>query len=105
MKAQRRLLPGSVAVAVVAAAHCTAGPFQYINGDLLACFRTEGGATDLVVNLGPATQLKNLPWGTRVTLSDVTADRLAAVLYRLVPGSGTVLNTPGDLLGILEIVP
>ena len=83
MKAQRRLLPGSVAVAVVAAVHCTAGPFQYINGDLLACFRTEGGATDLVVNLGPATRLENLPWGSRVTLSDVTADRLAAALPSL----------------------
>lgn len=83
MKPQRRLLTGPVALAVVAAVHCTAGPFQYINGDLLACFRTEGGATDLVVNLGPATQLENLPWGSRIRLSEVTADRLAAALPSL----------------------
>ncbi len=53
-------------------------PFRYVNGDLLACFRTEGGESDLVVNLGSVAGFEALPWGTTVALDGVDGARLAS---------------------------
>ncbi|MCW5556852.1 MAG: hypothetical protein KIT22_03285 [Verrucomicrobiae bacterium] len=56
----------------LAPASFAAAPFAYRNGDLIACFRADGGASDLVVNLGPAASFEGLPWGgvTPITALD-----------------------------------
>jgi hypothetical protein len=68
---------------LVMASGALAAPFRYVNGDLLACFRTEGGESDLVVNLGSVSRFESLPWGTSVPLGEVDGLRLASAFPSL----------------------
>jgi len=60
-----------------------ATPFAYRNGDLIACFRVDGGASDLVVNLGPAASFEGLPWGGVVPVTALDPVQLSAAFAAL----------------------
>ncbi|MFO1511708.1 MAG: hypothetical protein U1F83_02155 [Verrucomicrobiota bacterium] len=53
-----------------------AAPFLYSPGDLILTFRKTGGASDLVVNLGKATNYNNLPAGTSFAVSNLLVSHL-----------------------------
>ena len=53
-----------------------AAPFLYSSGDLILTFRKTGGASDLVVNLGKATNYNNLPAGTSFAVSNLLVAHL-----------------------------
>jgi hypothetical protein len=54
-----------------------AAPFLYSSGDLVLTFRKSGGASDLVVNIGKATNYNALASGSHVTISNLLASHLA----------------------------
>jgi hypothetical protein len=54
-----------------------AAPFLYRQGDLALTFRKTGGASDLVVNIGRATNYNALPAGTTITISNLLVSHLA----------------------------
>ena len=54
-----------------------AAPFLYSQGDLVLTFRKTGGASDLVVNIGKATNYNTLPAGASVTISNLLVSHLA----------------------------
>lgn len=60
-----------------------AAPFTYRNVDLLACFRTVGGASDLVANLGPASELEGRPWGAMIPITRVDPVQLQTAFASL----------------------
>jgi hypothetical protein len=75
------LLRGVAAVAGGFAAFTTAlsaAPFLYGPGDLVVAFRKSGGASDLVVNIGKATNYNNVPLGTTVPITNLTLTQLSA---------------------------
>lgn len=74
----RSLVPTAHTLLLLIGISAQAAPFRYVNGDLLACFRTEGGESDLVVNLGSVSRFESLPWGTIVLLGEVDGLRLAS---------------------------
>lgn len=55
-----------------------AAPFLYNPGDLLLTFRQTGGASDLVVNLGKASQYDGLPAGTTLPVTNLAAAQFSA---------------------------
>ncbi len=50
--------------------------FKYSNCDLVVGFRIPGGASDLVVDIGPITSYDSLPAGTSVPITQVSGDQL-----------------------------
>lgn len=70
-----------------------AAGFTYTNTFLLACFRVEGGAADLVVNLGPATAFEALPAGEAVDLPAVDRGQLASAFPILAGVKWSVVGT------------
>jgi hypothetical protein len=60
-----------------------AAPFVYSPGDLVLAFRKVGGASDLVVNIGKATNFNNLPLGTTVTVSNLSVSQLNTAFANL----------------------
>lgn len=66
--------------------------FTYTNGDLIACFRVEGGSSDLVVNLGPAAAFEGLPWGSEWPMTNITSAQLEAAFPSLVELKWSVLG-------------
>ncbi len=52
---------------------------NYTNGDVLICFRKNGGANNLVVNAGPVSALISLAPDTRLPISGFTGAQLALV--------------------------
>lgn len=61
------------AILVLPATDLAGASFAYSNADWLACFRTVGGANDLVANLGPASRFRNQPWGVRLSAATIPA--------------------------------
>ncbi len=53
-----------------------AAPFLYSSGDLILTFRKTGGASDLVVNIGKATNYNNVPAGTSFAVSNLLVSHL-----------------------------
>lgn len=53
-----------------------AAPFLYSSGDLILTFRKTGGASDLVVNIGKATNYNNLPAGASFAVSNLLVSHL-----------------------------
>jgi hypothetical protein len=60
-----------------------AAPFTYSPGDLVLAFRKSGSASDLVVNVGKATNYNNLPQGTTIPVSNLAAGQLNAAFANL----------------------
>jgi len=60
-----------------------ADSFVYTPMDVLLCFRQAGGASELEVNLGQATNYMGLAPGTQVTVSALDTNRLAQVFADL----------------------
>ncbi len=60
-----------------------ASPFAYRNCELIAGFRTEGAASDLVINLGPATSFEGLPWGQVTPMTALDPTQLSAAFSSL----------------------
>lgn len=56
----------------------SAAPFLYSQGDLALTFRKTGGASDLVVNIGKATNYNTLPLGTSVSISNLLVAHLGS---------------------------
>jgi hypothetical protein len=65
---------GLIALLVsVIAGEVMAGDFNnYVTGDVLLNFRKNGGANDLVVDIGPVATLTNLPVNTRYAITNYT---------------------------------
>jgi len=55
-----------------------AAPFLYSSGDLVLAFRQTGGANNYAVNLGKATNYNNLPPGTTLTVTNLSAAQLTS---------------------------
>ncbi|MCC7375544.1 MAG: hypothetical protein IT581_12885 [Verrucomicrobiales bacterium] len=70
-------------LAVTLVFRCPAAPLAYTNGDLLACFRADGGAADLVVKLGGVAEFDGLPVGTRLALNNLSSSQLSAAFPTL----------------------
>src|SRR5262249_55542951 len=77
----RHALP--VAFCLAAGLSTRAATFLYTNVDLIAGFRTVGGVSDLVVNLGSAANLENLPYGTSIVQTNLQATQLSAAFASL----------------------
>jgi hypothetical protein len=60
-----------------------AAPFTYSPGDLVLAFRKSGSASDLVVNVGRATNFNNLPTGVTIVVSNLLVGQLNAALANL----------------------
>jgi hypothetical protein len=54
----------------------SAAPFLYSSGNLVLTFRKTGGASDLVVNIGRATNYNALTSGTSITISNLSVAHL-----------------------------
>ena len=52
---------------------------NYAIGDVMLCFRKDGGANDLVVNAGPVTNLTTAVQNKRIAISQYTGSQLALV--------------------------
>jgi len=52
---------------------------SYSVGDVLLCFRKNGGANDLVVDLGPVSALTNAAPNTRIPVTQYTGAQLATI--------------------------
>ena len=52
---------------------------NYAIGDVMLCFRKDGGANDLVVNVGPVTNLTTAVQNKRIAISQYTGSQLALV--------------------------
>ena len=55
-----------------------AEPFLYSPGDLVLAVRKSGSASDLVVNIGKATNYNHLPQGTTIVVSNLVVGQLSA---------------------------
>ena len=60
-----------------------AAPFLYSPEDLLVAFRKSGGASELVVNLGKATNYNNVPLGTVRAITNLASAQLGATFANL----------------------
>ncbi len=60
-----------------------AAPFTYSPGDLVLAFRKSGSASDLVVNVGKATNFNNLPQGTTILVSNLAVGQLNTAFANL----------------------
>lgn len=60
-----------------------AAPFTYSPGDLVLAFRKSGSASDLVVNVGKATNFNHLPQGATIVVSNLVVDQLNAAFANL----------------------
>jgi hypothetical protein len=83
MKSHRTNRPHSIAIAIMSGLVLLTGgthaePFLYRPGDLVLTLRQTGGASDLVVNIGRATNFNALPEGTAFTIESVSGDQVAA---------------------------
>ncbi len=70
-KATGRAPWASAALMAVTTASLHAAPFVYAPGDLVLTLRQSGAASDLVVNLGPATAFSTLAAGSTLALARV----------------------------------
>ena len=60
-----------------------AAPFTYSPGDLVLAFRNSGSSSNLVVNVGAATNFNYLPLGTTVAVSNLAVGQLNAAFASL----------------------
>jgi hypothetical protein len=60
-----------------------AAPFTYSPGDLVLAFRKSGSASDLVVNVGKATNFNNLPEGSTILVGNLAVGQLNAAFANL----------------------
>jgi hypothetical protein len=60
-----------------------AAPFAYRPGDLLLTFRQPGAASDLVVNIGPATNYNAVPPGTSIPIPQLAPGQLTSAFASL----------------------
>ena len=63
---------------VMLAATLPAAPFVYTRGDLVLTFRRSGGANDLAVNIGPATNFNNLATNFTIPITTLSVTQLSA---------------------------
>lgn len=73
----------SAALMAVTTASLHAAPFVYAPGDLVLTLRQSGAASDLVVNLGPATAFSTLAAGSTLALARVDPTLVAATFPSL----------------------
>lgn len=81
-----RPVPRSVTAAaalVLTSGLASAAPFLYSPGDLLLAFRLAGNASDLIVNLGSATNYQARAQGETVPVTRLDASQLTAVFADL----------------------
>jgi hypothetical protein len=71
------------ATALLLASPLRAQTFTYTNCDLLACFRVAGGASDLVVDLGPVSNFESRSARSVTTLTNISTTQLADALPTL----------------------
>jgi hypothetical protein len=92
----RTLQLPALLVAIVAllanAPEVQAQTFQYANGDLIVCFRQAGGASNLVVDIGPAANYSGLANGTVISVTNVHLAQLNAAFPSLNNVSWSVLG-------------
>ena len=79
----RRHVLLAVTLVALGASPVAAAPFLYTPGDLVLTLRQSGNASDLVVNLGPASAYSTQAAGTTVTISNLTGDLLTATFPSL----------------------
>lgn len=81
MKFVKRLM---LAVTIIAPLFCPqTNAFNYNDGDLLLCFRQDGGSYNMVVNLGPADQFKALNPGAALAASEYNTNQLMTAFQDL----------------------
>lgn len=83
---------GAVFLLSPLACQTDAAAFSYISGDLIAAFRAEGGASDLVTRLGAVSDFEGLTVGTTVAMSTVTSAQLTAAFPSLAGVAWSVLG-------------
>ncbi len=66
---------------------------DYSSTELVLGVRKEGATYELVVNLGPATRFKHIPAGTSVTITDYSAEAVAALFENTSDLKWSVLGT------------
>ncbi len=79
----RSLAGLAAAAALLGAGGVSAAPFLYTPGDLVLTLRQAGNASDLVVNLGPASTFSTLPAGTELTVTRLDPQVLTATFPSL----------------------